>query len=114
MAAGQADIFDFADRFRILLFALGTAVLVRVMLGSLVCVMASMGRMTMRDMGMMRALLVAACFMVFGSFPVVVSSMTVMFGSFGVVFSTLMFHGLPPDGQKTCNSLKELLQFIYL
>jgi hypothetical protein len=68
--------------------------LIRVMLGSLVGMLASMGRMTVRDMGMMRALFMAACFMVFGGFPVVVSGMTVMFGSFGMVFSALMFHGV--------------------
>ena len=67
---------------------------VRVMLGGLVGVLASMGRMAMRHMGVMRALFVAACFMMFGSFPVVVSGMTVMFGSFGMVFSALMFHGV--------------------
>ena len=67
------------------------------MLGSLVGVMASMGRMTMRHMGVMRALFMTARFMMFGGFPVVVGGMPVVFGSFGMVFGTLMFHGLPPD-----------------
>jgi hypothetical protein len=81
----------------LLLFVRCTAVLVRVMLRSLVGVMAGMGSMTMRHMGMVAAFFVAGCCMMLRRFPMVMSGVLMMLSSFGMVFSTLMLHGLPPD-----------------
>ncbi len=57
---------------------------------------AGMGRVAMRHVGMVSALLVGACLVVLCRFAMVTSSVLVVLSSFGVVFSSFVGHELPP------------------
>jgi hypothetical protein len=78
-------------------YALAAAVLVSMVLSCFVSMVASVERVTMRSVGVMRTLFVTARLMMLGSLAVVSSRMIEMLSRLGVVLCTLMFvsHGLP-------------------
>jgi hypothetical protein len=88
-----------ADRQLIVLgvYAVAATVLVSVVLSCFVSMVASVEPVTMRSVGVVRALFVTARLMMLGSLAVVSSRMIEMLSSLGVVLCTLMFasHGLP-------------------
>jgi hypothetical protein len=88
-----------ADRQLIVLgvYAVAATVLVSVVLSCFVSMVASVERVTMRNVGVVRALFVIARLMLLDSLAVVLSRMIEMLSRLGVVLCTLMFvsHALP-------------------
>jgi hypothetical protein len=76
-------------------YLFAAAVLVSVVLSCFVSMVASMERVTMRSVSVMRALFMTARLMMLGSLAVVSSRMIEMLSGLGVVLCTLMFasHG---------------------
>ncbi len=90
--AAERRVCPASSRGRLLL-----AVMLQVALGRLLAVVAGMEVMAVREMGMMRGLLVRPGLVVLGRFLVVPRGVLMVFGSLLVVFRSLLGHpALPP------------------
>lgn len=69
------------------------AVLIGVVLCGFLRMLRCVQRVTVRDVGVVRALLMIPCIVVLGRFAVMFGGVLVMFRRFGVVFRSLVSHG---------------------